>query len=102
VNALRKQDLWDRWSGSAWHLRAALVAVVLSLVAIGTLEQLFDGSALFGFTRGDDYFLAHEDGVAPIQVSALRYWTSVAALWGLYVSFGFLCLSLLLRARRSA
>ena len=98
MDAPRKQDLWDRWHSSPWHWRASVLAVVLFVVAIGILERLFDGSALFGFVRGDQYFLAHQGGSEPIQVSALRYRASVAVLWGLYASSAFLLISLVLRA----
>ena len=98
MDASRKQDLWDRWHSSPWHWRVSVLAVVLFVVAIGVLERLFDGSALFGFVRGDKYFLAHQGGSEPIQVSAFRYWTSRAALWGLYASFASLLISLVVRA----
>jgi hypothetical protein len=98
VNGSRKQDAWDRWHSSSWYLRASILAVVFFVIVIGALELLLDGGALFGFVRDNKYFLAHQGGSEPVQVSALQYWASVAALWGLYASVTFLCLSLVLRA----
>jgi hypothetical protein len=77
------------------------VGVVLFLVAIGTLELLFDGGALFGFVRDGQYYLAHQGRSAPVRVSAFQYWISVAALWGLYASFVSLCFALALGAWKS-